>query len=163
MVSAPTVLHPPLQCYIRLYNVTFTHTLHCMSPYRYPYFGLHLAVKTVGASSDFLQTLRCLSPRTLALFERNEFAKFLAKTSKGLLRKSRVLRPVFICKVASPNYTIATGPTSYKLGKIGGHYRGSAATFSTNLGHKYFCFTSSLNKKTGIHVCYALLFLTANI
>ncbi len=55
------------------------------------------------------------------------------------------------------------GPTLYKMKKIGGWDRGSAATFSTNLGHKFFRFTSSLNKKTGIHICCALLFLTANI
>ena len=36
-------------------------------------------MKTVGASSNFLQTLRSLSLRTLALFERSEFAKFLGR------------------------------------------------------------------------------------
>ena len=86
-------------------------------------------MKTVGASSDFLQTLRSLNSRTLALFERSEFAKFLVKASKGLLRKSRVLRPVFVCEVASPNIIIvidtpSPGPTSIKVGKIGGPDRG---------------------------------------
>ena len=51
-----------------------------------------------------------------ANFAKFEFAKFLAKTSKGLLRKSRVLRPVFICEVASPNYCHSDPRTNIKEG-----------------------------------------------
>jgi hypothetical protein len=69
-----------------------------MSPYRYPYFGLHLAMKTVGASSNFLQTLRSLSPRTLALFERSEFAKFLGRASACI--ENLVFATYFRCGVA---------------------------------------------------------------
>ena len=74
---------------IRPYDITFAHAiLHRILPYRYICFGLHLAVKTVGASSNFLQTLRSLSLRVLALSERSEFAKLLARQSQRLHKKS---------------------------------------------------------------------------